>query len=328
MKIQRFLITLLSCVGLFACDLSALTGDGGLLSELTGDGGIISEIVDVVQTCGTVCAKIEQCDVSPPKAKLTLGNTGNGQVDEIFSNDITACATNCAAPNHEKYGYSDCQIACIKGESCGKVDDCWDLSSSAYAKYCKPTIKPIPGVNNQNATGGMMTGGSMNEITIDNNTATGNEDVDRLIEQPAVNNAIVESDTPVNVGDTPPKLAGHYSVMGSIDRASNARPEGSPINTGICFADTEETLTGTYVTYCEDGVPGIGRAPIVGNANKFSVFFEINGAPVTILFSGEISGDDSSVPAAEALVTYTYGLDIWEHSVTGWIPDDPSCTCR
>ncbi len=328
MKIQHFLITLLSCVGLFACDLSGLTGDGGLLDDLTGDGGLVNDIIDTAQTCITVCGKVEQCDATPPKAQFNLG-TSNGEVNELLNNDITACASNCAAPNRAKFGYSDCQISCIKGESCSNVEACWDSSSSAYKKYCNPEIKPIPGVNNQNSTGGTMSsGGAMNEITIENDTNTGNEDVDRLIEEPAVNNAIVDSETPVNVGDTPPKLTGHYSVMGTIDRASNARPTNSPINTGICFADTEETLTGTYVTYCEDGVPGIGRAPIVGNANKFSVFFEIDGAPVTILFSGEINADDSSVPAAEALVTYTYGLDIWEHSVTGWIPDDPNCTCR
>jgi hypothetical protein len=321
MKALHVSALILATSTLFSCNLENLTGDGGLIDDITGS----------LQSCGTACAKIEACGVTPPKAKRAFGSTGNGEADDLLNNDITACATNCLNNNREKYGYSDCQIECISDSSCDNVSKCWDTNSSVYARFCAGdvTIKPIPGVNNTASTGGMtggMTGGSVGEITIDNNTVTGNEDVDRLVQQPAVNNAIVDSETPINVGSNPPKISGHYSVEGSIDRASNARPAGSPINTGICFSNTETLANGTYVTYCEDGVPGVGRAPIVGDGNKFSVFFEIQGAPVTILFSGEIEGE--TVPSAEALVTYTYGLDMWEHSVTTWVPDNPDCTCQ
>jgi len=324
MKTLHSLALILATSTLFSCNLENLVGDGGLIDDITGS----------LKTCGSACAKIEACNVTPPKAKRAFGSTGNGQADDLLNNDITACASNCLSDNREKYGYSDCQIECINDSSCDNVSKCWDANSSVYARFCASQIeiKPIPGVNTTASTGGSTggsmggsTGGSVGEIVIDNMTVTGNEDVDRLVNQPAVNNAIVDSETPVNVGSNPPTISGHYSVEGSIDRASNARPAGSPINTGICFSNTETLANGTYVTYCEDGVPGVGRAPIVGDGNKFSVFFEIDGAPVTILFSGSIEGD--TVPSAEALVTYTYGLEMWEHSVTTWVSDEPTCTC-
>jgi hypothetical protein len=161
---------------------------------------------------------------------------------------------------------------------------------------------------------------------IDNGSVTGSEEIDNLVEDPSINEAIDESDTPINFGENPPSIVGLYRAQGQIDRAENARPVGSEINTQLCFQGTESLSGGTVINYCERGRPGVGRAPIIGEGQDFTVFFELDGVDVTIAFSGSID-ESNNVPAAEALVTYTHGQGIWEHSVTQWSQESNECSC-
>ena len=284
-----------------ACDQLSIGGDGGLCEGELCDQ--IGEVIDEVAVCPEVCLQIETCGAEPPPP-ANVGSLGDSVLPD---NGIAACATNCVqTETRHRLGYSDCQIECLKTVSCGKLEDCWDTRSDTYKNYCLkdvevPEIKPEPPAEDPMMEEEMM--------SIDNGTTTGNEQVDELVKDPALAVAVENSETPVNFGDTPPALTGSYNVEGSIDRARNARAPGSPIRTMICFESTESLAGGTFVTYCERGVPGTGRAPITGEGNNFSAFFEIQGAPVTILFSGALN-EDSSVTGAEALVTYTVGTDV------------------
>jgi hypothetical protein len=281
------------------CDLST--------EDLFGDGGVVEDVLE----CPNVCSKIEACNAEPPA--LRAGVWG----DDVGDNDLAACAGNCAqTETRHRFGYADCQIRCINTVDCDAVQDCWKANSEIYGRFCSvPDNTPVAPPEEQDAG-------------IDNGSTTGSDEVDDLVEDPAINVAIDESDTIIHFGDDPPTLTGHYAVQGEIDRSNNARPAGNPIRTGICFVGGGmSTPEGPVVQYCEDGQPGVANAPIVGNNNAFTLFLEIQGAPVTILFSGEVE-EDLSVPAVEALVTYTYAVSMWEHSVTAWEPDNPDCECN
>jgi hypothetical protein len=308
------------------CDKLDIGGDGGLCTGAICDA--IGEVVDDLAVCPEVCLQIETCGANPPPP-ANVGSLGDSVLPD---NGIAACATNCAQVNtRHRLGYSDCQIECLQETSCGKLEECWDTRSTTYKNFCLqdvevPVIAPEPAPAPTGGTDAPMGGTEMPMMSIDNGTTTGNEEVDTLVQDPALAVAVEASETPINFGNNPPTLAGEYSVEGGIDRARNARQVGSPIRTAICFESTETLAGGTFLTYCERGVPGTGRAPITGDGNNFSAFFEINGAPVTILFSGTLN-DDSSVTGAEALVTYTVGTDVWEHSETNWTQANPSCSC-
>jgi hypothetical protein len=307
-KTMNYLLISMIILACMACDTLEELSD-----ELENSG---------IAVCPEVCLNIESCGATPPPP-ANLGSLG----DSLPSNGIAACATNCAqTDSRHRLGYSDCQIECLQSASCNKMNDCWDTRSDTYKQYCLkgvevPEITPAPAPEPEP---GEPEPEPM--MSIDNGTVTGNEEVDNIVQDPAIAVAIENSDTPVNFGDTPPNLQGEYAVEGSIDRAANARAPGSPIRTAICFEGTQSLAGGSSVTYCERGVPGIGNAPITGQGNSFSTFFEIDGAPVTILFSGALN-EDSSVTGAEALVTYTVGTDVWEHSNTDWVQANPSCTC-
>ena len=305
--------------GLAAISLVGFLGFGcEAIEDAFGDGGILEGLED----CPTVCSRIESCDgVSPPP--LDTGSWSGGE--SVPDNDILACAGNCAQVERRvQFGYSDCQIECLKEEGCGTMAECWQPRSATYQRYCpvevreiEPTPPPPPAD---------MPDAPVEPDPIDNGSESGSQEVDELIQDPAINGAIAESDSQVFYGDNPPSLQGLYGVVGSIDRSQNARPAGSPINSQICFQGTESLAGGSVVSYCERGRPGLGRAPIIGDGQSFTAFFELEGAPVTIMFSGTLDGE-SNVPRAEALVTYTYGENIWEHSFTEWTLAEGECSC-
>ncbi|MBU0553469.1 hypothetical protein KKF91_02095 [Myxococcota bacterium] len=289
------LVCLLSSALLMsACEINGLGGDGGLFGDFTGDGGVI----DNAQSCTDVCSKVQACDNANPPAVQFFGSEGSSGVDGLD------CAANCISPDSARYGYSSCQQKCIKGVSCAQINDCWKTSSDSYKKYCLAgrTVPPVVDTETQPAP--------------DNNTTTGSEVADDLTEDPGLADAILDSDLPINVGNEPPVIFGLYKAIGTIDESSNARPVGAPINTQICFWGQETLVSGTAVSYCEYNVPGVASAPVTGDPENFTIYLTFEGM-ATILFSGQIesSGD---VKEAEALVTYSYGMGIWEHSVTQW----------
>lgn len=291
---------------------SLALGGCDMLDDIMGDGGL-GGLIETGKECTVVCAKIEQCNVDPPKASL------GGFNSTVSNNSIANCATNCAdTTNRVRNGYSDCQIECIKGAGCGEVADCWKASTSTYKRFCgSPNTKPVgPKPDDEDAP------------SIDNGTQSGNGDADDILEDPVINESVDESGTIINYGDNPPELRGRYTAVGSIDNSRNARPTGSPINTQICFLGVERLSTGPTVRYCERGVPGAASAPVTGDGDKFTLYldFRPEGFDGTILFSGTFTDEDHASDV-EALVTYTYGRDIWEHSVTQWERQDNDCTC-
>jgi hypothetical protein len=273
------------------------------LAVLGGVGAVALVGCDVVnvEQCTDVCSKVDQCGANPPAATfgaLGTGTSGSAGLD---------CAANCTdAENAVFSGYADCQMTCILESECGDIDACWNTNSAVYAQFCladrdlpevKPgTDDPVPG----------------------NGSNTGSTGADDLVDDPAVEAAVEGDDFDVNYGDAPPQIGGLYKVSGSIDESSNARPEGSPIETQICFWEQESLQNGTEIKYCEYGVPGVATAPVIGDGSDFTVFLEYP-EQATILFSGAVNGD-ASVTGAEALVVYLHGMDIWEHSNTNWEP--------
>jgi hypothetical protein len=265
---------------------------------------ILKESVnDTLLTCGDACVKIQECDVAPPSPEFgSLGavSSGEGGLD---------CAASCSADDRELRGYSDCQLDCINDVGCDKIEECWKPKSETYAKFCLegrevPDVAPSEG-----------------EPAPSNGTTTGNEDVDEIIEDPSVAIAVDEAEEEgfeLNYGDNPPRLVGKYRVSGEIDESRNARPEGSPIQTAICFWDYDAQEGGVYISYCEDNVPGEDRAPLTGSEDgSFTAYFEYPGQ-ATILFSGKLNDDGTTADNVEALVVYTYATDVWELSHTDW----------
>ena len=272
---------------------------------------VVEDVVDNAEGCSAACLQVQDCDAQPPSPEFgSIGavSSGEGGLD---------CAASCSADDRELRGYSDCQLECIVAVQCGKVEDCWKPKSETYAKYCladrdipdvePPADDPAPG----------------------NGTNTGNEQVDEIVEDPAVAIAVDEAKDEgfeINYGDSPPQLVGKFDVSGQIDSSSNARPVGSPIQTSICFWDYTEAPGGIRVSYCEDNVPGEDTAPLTGTNDAFTVFFEFPGQ-ATILFSGSMN-PDGTLTQVEALVVYTYTTDAWELSHTNWTPVGTCDSCN
>ncbi len=254
-----------------------------------------------IEQCGTICVAVDSCQANPPEVQLEglAGTSGSAGVD---------CAANCVQEDMRAfYGYSDCQITCLVEAACEEMDSCWDVSSERYASYC---------------LGGRTTTPVAPEATDpqpSNGTTTGSAAADEVVDNPAVEAAVegaADDDFTVNYGDTPPAILGHFSAVGTIDAASNARPIGSPINTTLCFSNPVESPEGTITDYCEDGVPGSATAPITGSGDAFTMYLEYTDS-VTILFSGTV-GADGNPKNVEALVVYLTGIDVWELSHTDW----------
>jgi len=267
------------------------------------DSGLNADLNNAVE-CVDVCAKIEVCgdEVSPPTPSLGDWNAdfGSGGLD---------CAANCVQPDRAYYGYSDCQLDCLMAEDCSSMNSCWDVSSAEYAEYCLQGVEttPVTGENGE--------------------TSSGSDAADQILGNPAVQEGVENGGTEINFGNNPPEIRGFYEVIGSIDQSMNARPEGSPINTSICFWGQESLNSGTLVNYCETAVPGdVSSIPVTGSGNDFTIYLEYP-YQATILFSGSVdaSGD---VQQAEALVVYLHGMDIWEHSVTSWTHQGSCSGCN
>lgn len=276
----------------------------GLLSIVgfsTGCDDIADKIEEVAGNdplvCAEVCLKVEECgNLNPPTPEIPgLGSDGSGSAG-------LDCAANCAAPDAAFYGYADCQIECLQSESCGSMQDCWDATTDVFASYCGGDAPPV---------------GSDSDTPPDNGTQTGSSGADDAVSNPAVEEAVEGSDFVVNTGSAPPNLEGLFNVYGEIYESSNARPPGSTIGTELCFHNLANNGTDINIDYCEYGVPGIVSAPITGEGQDFTMYF-VYPQQATILFSGTLSDDGTSVSGAEALVVYTYTIDTWEKSSTDW----------
>jgi hypothetical protein len=248
--------------------------------------------------CADLCVKVEECGtLTPPAANIPGvtdgGGTGNAAAD---------CGVNCVQPDSAFYGYADCQLDCLESESCGSMQDCWDATTDVFANYCGGDAPEV---------------GAEAGSEPDNGTNTGSAGADAAVDNPAVEEAVDGSDFVVNTGSNPPALEGLFNVYGEIYESSNARPVGSAIGTELCFHNLVNGGSDITVDYCEYGVPGIVSAPITGEGSEFTMYFVYEGQ-ATILFSGSVSDDGSSVTAAEALVVYTYTVDSWEKSSTDW----------
>lgn len=299
---------------LIACVLVVAVAGCDAVEDALGDGGVAGA-VGLAQQCNDVCGKINQCGATPPRA--SAGGLGENLPDD---NPVVDCAANCVqTEKRARLGYSTCQIACIQGAACGEVENCWRASSATYAQYCEvpepAPIEPAPTPD----------GGT--EPMIDNGSETGNEAADELLDDPAINDAVNESDTPIHFGDDPPSLMGLYAAVGAIDDARNARPVGSPINTRICFRGVQHIAGSPTISYCERGIPNVAQAPITGAGNAFTIYFDFRPeAQVTLLFSGALR-EDQSASGVEALVTYTHAVGVWEHSLTDWTREAETCEC-
>ena len=199
------------------------------------------------------------------------------------------------------------------------MQQCWDVSSDVYASYCLTDVETKP-----------IEPPAEEDPGIENGTNTGSEKADDIVDNPAVEEAVENGDFDVNFGDNPPIIAGLYDVDGTIDESSNARPEGSPIITSLCFWGQESlsNTDGALTNYCENGVAGELTAPITGDASTgdFTMYFEYPGQ-ATILFSGTVN-PDQTMSQVEALVVYLHGIDIWEHSYTDWVPTGECSGCN
>jgi len=259
-----------------------------------------------IGVCSDVCTRIDECEATPPTP--SFGNFNKASGDAALD-----CAANCTQDDAELYGYSDCQIDCLQNAPCDQLNECWKPKSDVFAEYCladrdvKP-VEPDPA-----------------DPEPSNGSNSGSEEADEVIEDPANEIAVDESEFDVNFGDTPPIINGRYDVFGEIDESDNARPPGSPIDTTLCFWGQEGEATGNVVSYCEDYVPGTASAPVTGNGDEFTVYLEYPGA-ATLLFSGQVDGQ-GRITSAETLVVYSHSIDVWEHSETSWSYDGDCTSC-
>ena len=146
------------------------------------------------------------------------------------------------------------------------------------------------------------------------------------MDNPAVEESVDSSGTPIFFGSNPPKLEGGWRASGTIDRSSYARPKGSPIDTEVCFFDQGTTADGSpEVSYCEKGNPMTATAPITGHGADWTLYLEFDLAG-SIIFSGSMEEGASNIDGVDALVTYYHGLEIWEHSITNWTRSG-DCSC-
>lgn len=263
--------------------------------------------IDQVGTCSDVCTRVDECEASPPSPQF--GNSAGSSGEESLD-----CAANCVQEDRALYGYSDCQIECLQNAPCDQLNDCWKPKSALFAEYCLadreiPKVEPDPA-----------------DPVPSNGSNSGSDDADDVLEDPANEIAVDESDFDVNFGDTPPVINGKYAVFGSIDESDNARPPGSLIDTSLCFWGQEGDANGNVVTYCEDYVPGRASAPVTGSGNDFTVYLEYPGQ-ATLLFSGKVD-DSGQITKSEALVVYSHSVDVWEHSVTDWSHEGECNSCR
>ena len=283
---------------------------------------LLDDLKNAALVCGEACANIEYCgdDVTPPSMDLGLGVEAPAATPAAVD-----CAVNCAGGNRVTLGYSDCQIECITGEECGNINDCWNVTSSAYAKYCPVDTVPVESAEPPPADPA-DTAAPPPEVEIAEGTESGSSDADSILDNPAVEESVEESGTDIFFGSTPPNIEGKWTAIGTIDVASNARPEGSPINTEICFYDQEILADGSpQLSYCERGNPAMATAPLTGTGGGWSMFLEFPGTG-SIIFSGVRDEGTASMEEVDALVTYYHGLEIWEHSNTAWnLVDD--CLC-
>lgn len=264
---------------------------------------IVDKVDDAIGLCADACLQVDSCGANPPDPNF--GSMGSSGVDGLD------CAGGCVAEDRELRGYSDCQITCLAESPCDKVQDCWNTNSDQYANYCLDGRNVPPVVP---------------DVIPDNGTNSGSQRADEVLQNPAVAIAVDQaSGFVVHTGNHPPELDGKFDVNGQIDESSNARPEGSPIITSICFSDYTETPDGVEVTYCEDYVPGTDSAPLTGDGDQFTAYFEFPDA--TILFSGTLN-DDGTASQVEALVVYTYAVDVWELSHTDWTPAGDCQVCE
>jgi hypothetical protein len=256
--------------------------------------------------CSDVCTRVDECGAEPPSPQFGNldGNSGQADLD---------CAANCIQDDRALYGYSDCQQTCLIEAPCDQVNDCWKPKSALFAEFCLadrdiPKVVPDP-----------------EDKPPSNGSNSGSEDADEVLEDPANEIAIDESDFDVNFGDEPPQINGRYDAFGSIDESDNARPNGSVIDTTLCFWGQKGEANGNVVSYCEDYVPGKASAPVTGSGDDFTVYLEYPGQ-ATLLFSGKVDGQ-GRVTQAETLVVYSHSVDVWEHSNTTWSFDGDCDTC-
>ena len=271
-----------------------------------------------VGQCSDVCTRISECEaeVDAPEPQLP-GELG---FEGYELTEAAACVTNCVDEVNRTFnGYSDCQIECILGvDECGDVNACWDVSSEAYAEFCLVDRESTPVTD---------------DGEVDNDTTTGSAVADLVVSNPAVEIAVEESGTLIHFGDAPPKeIATLWKAEGVIDSSSNARETGSPINSELCFFDMDETDTGWQISYCEvgvvgsDGEPLTDTAPITGTEDgEWTIYLEFDSVG-SIIFSGMLEEEATSMEDVDALVTYYHGLDIWEHSTTSWETEGETCS--
>jgi len=269
----------------------------GLLLLGASLAGCDPDAAEKAQECADVCTLVEECGANPPAPGGLFGDTsgtGNAAAD---------CAANCIQPDSNKYGYADCQVECLLAVECGQMNDCWDATSDVFDQYCGGNTTPV--APDESSAG-----------NVGNGTTTGSAAADEAVDNPAVEGSVEGSGFVVNYGDNPPEVAGLFDVNGSIDTSSNARSPGATIATALCFHNQAAGADGWTTDYCEEAVPGIVSAPIIGSGNDFTMFFTYPGQ-ATILFSGSTDGS-GTIENVEALVVYLYSTDVWEHSFTNW----------
>ena len=270
--------------------------------------------LDEALMCAPACDNIQTCgdEVTPPTMDLGLGDIDLG----VEAPSLVDCAVNCTSDDRVTLGYSNCQIECIESEACGDINGCWNVTSDVYARYCSVDTPPIEAAATESGDAPEVASG----------TVSGSSQADTIMDNPAVEASVDGSETPIFFGSSPPLLEGGWSATGAIDRASNARPAGSPINTEICFYNQGTASDGSpEVSYCEKNNPMTATAPITGDGSDWTLYLEF--APTgSIIFSGSMEEGASSMADVDALVTYYHGLEIWEHSFTDWTRNG-DCSC-
>lgn len=261
-----------------------------------GCGALKDALEDNLGTCGTACARVQDCGATPPEPDYGIGmseSSGVGGLD---------CAAGCASEERAMTGYADCQLDCLEAVECGDMQACWDAGSDVFAEHCG---------------GGGPKIGPEGDGTYDNGTTTGSPMVDEAVENPAVQAAVEASGFVLNFGDSPPAMdSGVFALNWEIVAEQNSRDVGVGSDgypTDICLWESDEGPDVDW-RYCQIGGLTVGLS-LIGNNDLFTLVI------VDELYQGYITGrvendgDKTKLVDIDVLVILLWGPDMWERQV-------------
>ena len=281
-----------------------------IFAALAGCDEVKDALADTLDTCATGCARVQECGATPPVPDYGFGNAESTGFEGLD------CAAGCAEEDRAKIGYADCQLECLENADCANMQDCWNAGSETFAAFCSSDAPEVAPPDDQ---------------SFENGSVTGNEAVDRAVENPAVKDAMEDSEFPIHFGDSPPDMDdGVFYLEWVIVDQRNSRPVGfgETFPQDICLWENESPTDADW-TYCQIYGLSLGLH-WVGHDDLFTLVV------VDEMYQGYISGrvvqdgDTTRLVEVETLWVLMWGPEMWERQTweAEWVADIGECKQR